>query len=140
MGSPSSQHGNAPSVWLYPEEMEVSDNPAGLRIKFRASDDFFRNGRSEKDRALAAAGAELSVATVHAAAGWNATANLISITLEFVAEAHEGPVIGTGTISRMGANIAFVGGQIMAGDQLCLRATGSCRIENNAAATRNNSN
>lgn len=136
MASQSTSSGNSQHAWLIPEEMEVIDNPAGLRISFRVPDDFYRYGRSEKDRALAAAGAELSTATAHTAAGWDASTSLISITLEFLAEANEGPVIGTGTISRMGTNIAFVGGHIMAGDQLCLRATGSCRIENKSPRPR----
>lgn len=136
MAAQTSPSGSSQNVWLIPEEMEVIDNPAGLRISFRVPEDFYRSGRSEKDRALAAAGAEMSTSTAQTAAGWDASASLISITLEFLAEAIEGPIIGTGTISRMGANIAFVGGQIMAGDQLCLRATGSCRIENKFPRTR----
>ncbi len=123
--------GSGPPIWLNPEQMEVTDSPAGLRIQFSAPDGFFNQQQSAKERALAAAGADLSTATIKTAAGWDTTASLISITLEFLAEAREGPVIGTGTISLMGTNIAFVSGQIMAGDQLCLRATGSGRIGNN---------
>lgn len=141
MSSPRSPIENSKSGLLHAKHMEVTDNPTGLRVTFHVDDEFFRCGRAEKDKAIAAAGAELLTATATTAAGWNASASLISMTLEFLNEALEGPVIGLGSISRMGANIAFVGGQIMAGNQLCSRATGSCRIDNEISHTppQNNS-
>lgn len=131
MATSSGFHGSNPPIWLNPEVMEVTEDPVGLRIHFGMPAGFFDHDQAAKDRALAAASADLSTATIQTAAGWGTSASLLSITLEFLAEAREGPVIGIGTVTRMGTNVAFIGGQIMAGGQLCLRATGSGRIENN---------
>ncbi|MFZ5700473.1 MULTISPECIES: hypothetical protein [Pseudomonadota] len=130
MATSSGPHCNSPPIWLNPQVMEVTEDPVGLSIYFGVPDGFFDHDQTAKDRALAAAGADLSTATIQTAAGWGTSASLLSITLEFLAEARESPVIGTGTITRMGTNVAFIHGQIMAGGQICLRATGSGRIEN----------
>lgn len=128
--------GSAPA-WLDPAEMEVIEDPSGLRVVFEVPQSFFAAPHAEKDCALAAAGAYLSAATIQTAAGWGSSARLISMTLEFLADPHEQPVIGTGTISHMGTNVAFVSGQIEAGGNLCLRCTGSGRIVTNGELRSN---
>lgn len=131
MARPSTRHGvgNAQTELLCAETIEVLDNPASVRIIFEIPKNFFKLERTKQDRALAAASAELSAITARTVAGWDASVSLLSITLEILAEVSDGPIIGTGSVSRMGTNLVFVGGQITAGDQLCVRTTGSCRFE-----------
>lgn len=115
--------------YLNAKSMEIIESPSGLQVLFEATDRFFENEHALKGRAIAAAGAELLMVTAATAAGQNASASIISMTLEMLDEVHKGQIVGIGTISRMGANIAFVEGQILSDGHLCSRLTGSCKIE-----------
>ena len=100
-----------------------------MKIKFKAPNDFKGCNEMERDCAAVAAGAELLMTTAKRVAGERVTAKIISMTTELLDQFQGSQVIGIGSISLMGANIAFMEGHLMSNGAIFSRLTGSCRMK-----------
>lgn len=61
----------------------------------------------------------------------------ISLTVNFLAPAKPGPIVGEADVTQLGRTVAFVEGRLMAGDGAVLaRATASARLVETAKAFR----